>query len=800
MASRRPSSSSPLAVTPPEDLSTLKPPKLPADGDLSSLHYVMLPPTWDDDILYSQMSITERYVCDRLLRASIREVPAGSLANSDRDLQELSGLDPRQWAGIRSTVLRVFDLCSDGRLYADMVLGAVRLSLDTQKKKNSEKKTTYERERKQHNRHLDRVAKTHAVALGLTVTGKETRTKILEMLMQYGHEIPPELKVTYMEAKGIFEVDAVSGGQPQNDLFPDAAPSFKGTGMSSQMVARTGRAIGYGDSKEEQFENPANPEPYKNANGAKEDHLFDSDANKNPYEIQIGANQEHQFENGASQKQYENSEFANRDHQNGNSAIAKPYEIPNAASSDYIFVDRASPNSYKNQNPAEEEHLFQDAASTKDQHFGDSASSKPHENASDAKQDHQNGNAARVEPHQIADPARHLDGVTGEKPHHFEIPAKVNAVVIQIRHEAVANPAKLSIREQAEDQQIAESAKFLLFGSPSSAEMPISSVKSGTRDHGSNIKFLRSTPRTAPIRNESSPVSSKTPQIPYKFAASANSYTPLSHSTKEREEGGAECPPFTPLGSNTHTRTKTPASDADGKTEVADGRGTVEPTDATPGESGLLTPPAPARERRRPSGGSAFDPVLLVAKGPAWLPQRELAVYLELRQASRNRITCEAGLQAVIQRLDSLRQEGYDPAQCLTHSAAGGFRGIFPPPEATRALERRQPALTGLYGGVRGGATAASPCRPMPVRASPATRSQELQAAVAPSQATPDWALIPQDLQQSDPLRHGDLSRLIAAFRADGRVPSALILSRYPFVPSDVPMGSLEAPRAGARI
>ncbi|WP_437559350.1 DUF1376 domain-containing protein [Acidithiobacillus sulfuriphilus] len=111
-----------------EDPSDIPPP-IPGDADLRSARWFKL------DIVnllnsdFMQLASPEEFKAAFLLwTKSIHQVPAGSLPNDEAVLAMLAGgydYRRRPWQRIREMALHGWDLCSDGRLYHQAVVGTV---------------------------------------------------------------------------------------------------------------------------------------------------------------------------------------------------------------------------------------------------------------------------------------------------------------------------------------------------------------------------------------------------------------------------------------------------------------------------------------------------------------------------------------------------------------------------------------------------------------------------------------------------------------------------------------------------
>lgn len=109
-----------FAIVPPDDLSTLAPPPVPAGLDLRHFDCMHLNVVdLLESALWDECSGDEIAMALRLWAHAWRQVPCSSLPNDDRRLRRLAGCEgrPQRWRRCRIGALRGFKLGSDGRLY-----------------------------------------------------------------------------------------------------------------------------------------------------------------------------------------------------------------------------------------------------------------------------------------------------------------------------------------------------------------------------------------------------------------------------------------------------------------------------------------------------------------------------------------------------------------------------------------------------------------------------------------------------------------------------------------------------------
>ncbi len=110
------------------EASDIEPP-IPLDADLRSVRWFKLDMVSLLNSDFMQLASPEEFKAAFLLwTKSIHQVPAGSLPNDEAILAKLAGgYDHRRkgWQRIREMTLHGWDLCSDGRLYHQAVVGTV---------------------------------------------------------------------------------------------------------------------------------------------------------------------------------------------------------------------------------------------------------------------------------------------------------------------------------------------------------------------------------------------------------------------------------------------------------------------------------------------------------------------------------------------------------------------------------------------------------------------------------------------------------------------------------------------------
>jgi len=93
-------------------------PPIPETVDLRSYPRILIGLAWLLDSEFAIRSSPGAYkALIRLLGASWRQVPAGSLPSDERLLSYWAGLAPDAWSAIREELLGELVLCDDGRLY-----------------------------------------------------------------------------------------------------------------------------------------------------------------------------------------------------------------------------------------------------------------------------------------------------------------------------------------------------------------------------------------------------------------------------------------------------------------------------------------------------------------------------------------------------------------------------------------------------------------------------------------------------------------------------------------------------------
>jgi hypothetical protein len=142
-----------------------------------------------DSDLFLESTGEEFKAAMALICKSWRQVPAGSLPNSDKSLSTLSGAS--DWTAVRTMALRNWTLCSDGRLYHPVVAAKAMEALPHRQEFVEKKNAASERKERERKDRKDLFAKLreHGVVLHYTTTTTELRERVAKL--QTDAPVPP---------------------------------------------------------------------------------------------------------------------------------------------------------------------------------------------------------------------------------------------------------------------------------------------------------------------------------------------------------------------------------------------------------------------------------------------------------------------------------------------------------------------------------------------------------------------------------------------------------------------------------
>lgn len=153
-----------------------------ADCDLRGLPWM---PVNTEDLLDSTLFLEstgeEFKAAWALICKSWRQVPAGSLPNSDKSLATLSGAS--DWTSVRTMALRNWVLCSDGRLYHPVVAAKAMEALPGRQEFVEKKNASAERKERERRDRKELFSKLRAagIVLHYTTTTTELRERVAQL-------------------------------------------------------------------------------------------------------------------------------------------------------------------------------------------------------------------------------------------------------------------------------------------------------------------------------------------------------------------------------------------------------------------------------------------------------------------------------------------------------------------------------------------------------------------------------------------------------------------------------------------
>ena len=231
----------------PEPLST-------PDCDLRGLEWMPLNAAdLLDSTLFLESSGDEFKAAMALICKSWRQVPAGSLPNSDNALATLSMA--RDWTSVRTMALRNWVLCSDGRLYHPIVAAKAMEALPHRQEFVANKTASALRKERERNdrKELFALLRAHGVVMDVKTKTAELRETARAMgLAPSGNDVTPQKRDTSRDMSRLGQgQDTTPQGQKEGNRV--GAEPGQGSGEPGKPAARAAATRGHRLSPEWQL-------------------------------------------------------------------------------------------------------------------------------------------------------------------------------------------------------------------------------------------------------------------------------------------------------------------------------------------------------------------------------------------------------------------------------------------------------------------------------------------------------------------------------------------------------------------